>query len=320
MASATQTRNSVVSLQHDELPAPESMLTLTLRRFRRHKMAVFGIVLLVLVIGWVVGGSFFLSEDFANQPNPDNRFGPPTAANPFGTDQVGRDVMARTIYGGQISLLVGIFSVALALTLGTLVGLTAGYFAGTKANWIDSILMRFVEAMLAFPTLILLLLLSPIVIRLQGEIWFFGRMLSPSVIAIVLLIGLTGWMGLSRVVRSMVLSLKEREFVLAARTLGATDRRIIFQHILPNCIAPILVTATLGIGGAIVTESALSFLGFGVQPPTATWGNILERVRDAFNYAWWLWVFPGLLIVLTVLAINFIGDGLRDALDPRSRK
>jgi peptide/nickel transport system permease protein len=320
MATATQTKDGVVSLQRDEMKAAEPMWRMTLRRFRRHKMAVFGIFLLLVVISWVVGGSFFVSEDFANEPNPDNRFGPPTNINPFGTDQVGRDVLARTIYGGQISLLVGIFAIALALTMGTVVGLLAGYFAGTKANWIDAILMRIVEAMLAFPTLILLLLLSPIVIRIQGEIWFFGRTLSPSVVAIVLLIGLTGWMGLSRVVRSLVLSLKERDFVLAARTLGATDMQIIFKHILPNCLAPILVTATLGIGGAIVTESALSFLGFGVQPPTATWGNILERVRDAFNVAWWLWVFPGLFIVLTVLSINFIGDGLRDAFDPRSQK
>jgi len=147
-----------------------------------------------------------------------------------------------------------------------------------------------------------------------------GRELSTTTVTIVLIIGLTSWMGLSRIVRAMVLSLREREFVLSARAIGATDRRIMFQHILPNCIAPIVVAATLGVGGAIITEAYLSFLGFGVQPPTATWGNILNRALDQIEEVWWMWVAPGTLIVMTVLAINFIGDGLRDALDPRSLK
>jgi peptide/nickel transport system permease protein len=180
--------------------------------------------------------------------------------------------------------------------------------------------MRFVEALLAIPTLVLLILLQRSLVGNTATFSMFGRQISVTVIAIVLIIGCFSWLGLSRIVRSMVLSLKEQEFVLAARMVGAGNFRIIFQHILPNCVAPIFVAATLGIGNAIVTETALGFLGFGVQPPTATWGNILSRARDSVAEVPWLWMAPGALITLTVLSINFIGDGLRDALDPRSRK
>ncbi|MDX2075028.1 MAG: ABC transporter permease [bacterium] len=232
----------------------------------------------------------------------------------MGTDQVGRDLFIRMIYGGQISLMIGITSVAISISLGTIVGLIAGYFGG----WIGALLMRIVEALLAIPALILLLLLSNSLSRSSSTITLLGRELSTTVIVIVLIIGLLGWMGLSRIVRSLVLSLKEQEFVVAARTLGASDARIIFKHILPNCIAPIVVSATLGVGGAIITEAYLSFLGFGVQEPTATWGNILNRAQGDIARYWWMWLFPGIFITLTVLSINFIGDGLRDALDPRS--
>lgn len=232
----------------------------------------------------------------------------------MGTDQVGRDLFIRMIYGGQISLMIGITSVAISISLGTLVGLIAGYFGG----WIGALLMRIVEALLAIPSLILLLLLSNSLSRNSSTLNFLGRELSTTVIVIVLIIGGLGWMGLSRIVRSLVLSLKEQEFVVAAKTLGASNIRIIFKHILPNCIAPIVVSATLGIGGAIITEAYLSFLGFGVQEPTATWGNILNRAQGDIARYWWMWLFPGIFITLTVLSINFIGDGLRDALDPRS--
>ncbi|MCL4252878.1 MAG: ABC transporter permease [Anaerolineae bacterium] len=232
----------------------------------------------------------------------------------MGTDQVGRDLFIRMVYGGQISLMIGITSVIISISLGTLVGLISGYFGG----WIGALLMRFVEALLAIPALILLLLLSNSLSRNSSTIVILGRELSTTVIVIVLIIGGLGWMGLSRIVRSLVLSLKEQEFVVAARTLGAGNARIIFKHILPNCIAPIVVSATLGIGGAIITEAYLSFLGFGVQEPTATWGNILNRAQGDIARYWWMWLFPGIFITLTVLSINFIGDGLRDALDPRS--
>ena len=322
MATVTSTSNAKpqIATLKEEKRAPESIWRMAARRFFRHRMAVFGLVLFILIVLFVVGGAFFVTEDYSNTPAPAIKFQSPSVAHALGTDQVGRDVLARIIYGGQISLMIAIASVTISIVLGTVIGLVAGYFAGTSQAWIDAILMRIVEALLSFPVLILLLLLSRWMVRLTLTINVLGRELSATAVGVILLIGLTGWMGLSRIVRALVLSLREREFVLAARTIGASDRRIIFNHILPNCIAPIVVTATLGIGGAIITESYLSFLGFGVQPPTATWGNIMERVRDSFDSAPWLWLYPGGLTVLTVLAINFIGDGLRDALDPRSQK
>lgn len=300
----------------EEKRKPESLFRITFRRFTHHRMAVFGVLLLTAVVMYCVVGAFFVSESEANKVDVTRRFEAPGAEHLLGTDEVGRDVFARTIYGGQISLMIGITSVLISITLGTVVGLVAGYFGG----WVDAILMRVVEALLAIPTLILLLILQRVLIGNTSTINVLGRELSVTVVAIVVIIGVTGWMGLSRIVRSLVLSLKEQEFVLAARTLGASSRRIIFMHILPNTIAPIVVSATLAVGGAIVIETALGFLGFGVQPPTATWGNILSRARDQIDEVWWLWMAPGVLIMLTVLAINFIGDGLRDAFDPRSKQ
>ena len=319
MATASTTQNTdneneVVTL-HEELHKPQSMSRIVIRRFFKHRMAVLGLVLLGLVMAYVTIGSFFFSEDYANQTSIRNRFEPPSVEFPFGTDEAGRDVLARTIYGGQISLMIGVLAVTISITLGTAVGLLAGFFGG----WIDSILMRIVEALLAIPTLIMLLLLSRVLMEAsQSTVIFLGREMSVTVVAIILIIGFTGWMQLSRIVRSQVLSLKEQEFVVAARAMGANNQRILLSHILPNCVAPILVAATLGVGTAIVIETALSFLGFGVLPPTATWGNILNRARLNIDDLWWLWMAPGALIMLTVLSINFIGDGLRDAFDPRS--
>jgi peptide/nickel transport system permease protein len=320
MASLTKTGNAsaVISLQDDLASrAPESMTRRVIKRFTRHRMAVFGTFLLLAIVLYVTVGALFYSEAYANDASLRKRFEAPSGEHILGTDEAGRDVLARTIYGGQISLAIGVLSMLITVALGTVVGLVAGFYGG----WIDAILMRFVEALLTIPTLILLLMLSRVMIDLSSAtIFIFGREISITVVVIVLIVGLLSWMGLARIVRSLVLSLKEQEFVLAATTLGANKSRIIFQHILPNCIAPILVTATLTIGGAIVTETALSFLGFGVMPPTATWGNILNRARQDIEAYWWLWMAPGALITLTVLAINFIGDGLRDAFDPRSRK
>jgi peptide/nickel transport system permease protein len=319
-ATTTTTPQATIPTLQEQRRAPESLWRVTMRRYFRHRMAVFGTLLLIGILLFVTVGAMFFTESYTNTPNAAIKFQAPSTDHPFGTDEVGRDVMARSIYGGQISLMIAITSVTISIVLGTVVGLVSGYFAGTSHAWIDSILMRIVDALLAFPILILLLVLSPWVTKLTFTVNVLGRELGASAVGVILLIGLTGWLGLSRIVRALVLSLKEREFVLAARTIGASDRRIIFRHILPNCIAPIVVSATLGIGGAIITESYLSYLGFGVQPPTATWGNIIQRVRDSFDEAPWLWMFPGALTVLTVLAINFIGDGLRDALDPRSQR
>ncbi len=317
MAQTTLTNqaSNVPILNAEKRPA-DSMWRLAVRRFFKHRMAVFGLFLLVLIILFITVGTFFYSEAYANQTSILNKNAAPSAEHPLGTDQVGRDILARAIYGGQISLMIGVSAVVISIFVGTVVGLVAGFFGG----WVDSILMRLVEALLSIPTLILLLVLSSVLTRNTATINILGRELSSTVIMIVLIIGLTTWMPLSRIVRSLVLSLKEQEFILAARAIGVKDRRIISQHVLPNCVAPIVVSATLGIGTAIITEAYLSFLGFGVLPPTATWGNILSPAKDMIGTVWWMWMVPGALIVATVLAINFIGDGLRDALDPRSMK
>jgi peptide/nickel transport system permease protein len=224
---------------------------------------------------------------------------PPSTAHWFGTDELGRDVLTRIIYGARISLKVGFVSIGIAVLIGTLVGLFAGYYGGL----FDSLLMRLVDIMLCFPTFFLIL---AVIAMLEPSIWY-----------IMIIIGLTGWMGVARLVRAEVLSLRERDFVQAARALGASDRRIIFRHILPNALSPILVAATLGVAGAILTESALSFLGIGVQPPTPSWGNMLTSGKDYLEFAWWLSLFPGLAILVTVIAYNLLGEGIRDALDPR---
>ena len=301
----------------DELLAPPlSLRQLTWRRFRRHRMALAGVALLTLLVVYSFGGMLAYSERDANFNDLSKILQPPSAEHPFGTDTIGRDILARTIYGGQISLLIGLTAVILETGIGVLVGAIAGYYGGR----IDSILMRLTEAMLNIPQIFLLLVMAKFFGGKIPNLSFLGREFSGSVIVIILIIGLTSWMYLARIVRAEFLSHKEREFVLAARATGTPARQIIFRHILPNTMAPIIVSATLGVANAILSEAYISFLGLGVQPPTATWGNMLER---AYGYidkdVPWLWLFPSLFILLTVLSINFVGDGLRDALDPRSR-
>jgi peptide/nickel transport system permease protein len=224
---------------------------------------------------------------------------PPSAIHPFGTDQLGRDVLTRMLHGARISLLVGFVAVGVEITIGILVGSLAGYFGGK----VDSVLMRFVDMMMCFPTFFLIL---TVVALLKPNFW-----------NVMIVIGVTSWMGTARFVRAEFLSLKTRDFVVAARALGAAGPRIIFRHMLPNALAPVLVTATLGIASAILTESGLSFLGFGVQPPRPSWGNILSDGRLYIFDGWWMTFFPGLAILITVLSFNLFGEGLRDALDPR---
>jgi peptide/nickel transport system permease protein len=312
MTSATL----VPRLAADDLDTPPlGLFELTWRRFRKHKMAIFGGLMLIVLAAYAFFPSLFISEKVANFVDTSLRLDAPSSVHIFGTDTVGRDILARTIYGGQISIIIGITAALIEVLVGILVGAMAGYFGGL----LDSLLMRFTEAMLNIPQIFLLIVMSKFFADGIPNIDFLGRTYSGSVVVIVVIIGLTSWPYLARIVRAEFLSIKEREFILAARATGTPTFQIIFSHILPNSIAPIVVSATLGVANAITLEAYISFLGLGVKAPTATLGNMLE---GAFNYiekAYWLWLFPGLLIVLTVLGINFLGDGLRDALDPRSR-
>ena len=268
------------------------------RRFFTNRFAGAGLVIIVVLFVISLGAAFLTPYD----PSAIDAWHvllPPSAAHFFGTDELGRDVFTRVIYGARVSLKVGFVAVGIAVAIGTVVGLFAGFYGG----WMDSLLMRLVDIMLCFPTFFLIL---AVIAMLEPSIWY-----------IMVIIGLTGWMGVARLVRAEVLSLKSRDFVLAARVLGASDLRIIFRHILPNALSPVLVSATLGVAGAILTESALSFLGIGVQPPTPSWGNILTSGKDYIEFAWWLSLFPGVAILVTVLSYNLVGEGIRDALDPR---
>ena len=312
---ATTAETTIASLGEALGTQPLTPRELVWRRFRRHKMALFGLFMLVLLVFYSIGGSFIFSEEFANNTETKARLQPPSRQHPFGTDTVGRDILARTIYGGQISLLIGVFAVLVETIAGVLIGAAAGYYGGKT----DALLMRFTEAMFNIPQLFLLLVMAKFFGGKIPPLVLFGRSFSGSVIVITLIIGLTSWMYLARIVRANFLSLKEREFILAANTTGSSNISIIFEHILPNSIAPIVVSATLGVANAILAEAYISFLGLGVQPPTATWGNMLDGAYNYIESAPWLWIFPGLLILLTVLSINFIGDGLRDALDPHTR-
>ncbi|MGC8493393.1 MAG: ABC transporter permease [Syntrophobacteraceae bacterium] len=223
----------------------------------------------------------------------------PSAKHWLGTDDNGRDVLARMIYGARISLSVGFVAVGIALVVGILLGALAGYFGG----WIDIAISRLIEIMLTIPTFFLIIA----IIAVRGG----------GIYNIMVVIGLTGWMGIARFVRAEFLKLKQLDFIMALRALGASDKRIIFLHMLPNAMAPVLVSAVFGIAGAILTESSLSFLGFGVQPPTASWGEILSQSRDYIDFAWWLTVFPGIAIFASITAYNLVGEGLRDAMDPK---
>ena len=292
---------ATLSASADELAPPLTFRQMAWRRFRRHRMAMFGAITLILLFLYAFGGGLIYTTADANFTDTSKRLSPPSLEHPFGTDTVGRDVLARTIQGGRISLMIGLTAAFLEIIIGVLIGAFAGFFGGLT----DSVLMRFTEAMLIIPSLFLLIIMA--------------RVVGGSAFWIVIIIGLTSWMYVARIVRAQFLSLKENDYILAARSIGTPTREIIFRHILPNSMAPIVVAATLAVATAILAEAYISFLGMGVQPPTATWGNMLDGSYNYIESAPWLWIFPGLLILLTVLSINFVGDGLRDALDPRSR-
>jgi peptide/nickel transport system permease protein len=270
------------------------------RRFLKNGMAVAGCLVVLALFAVSLSAPWIAPYD-PNAIDLTQVLAGPSAAHPFGTDQLGRDVLSRMIWGARISLKVGFVATGIAILIGAILGAVSGYYG----RWVDAVIMRFVDVMLCFPTFFLILAVIAI--------------LEPSIWNIMIVIGLTGWTGITRLVRADFISLKERDFVLAARVIGASDLRIIFIHILPNAMASILVAATLGVAGAILTESALSFLGIGVQPPTPSWGNILTAGKDNIDIAWWLSFYPGLAILITVLGYNLLGEGIRDSLDPRLR-
>ncbi|MBW2631943.1 MAG: ABC transporter permease [Deltaproteobacteria bacterium] len=267
-------------------------------RFSRNRMAMAGgmVVVLLFIVSLLAS---WISPYDPNEINLHEVLSHPSFAHLFGTDQLGRDVFSRMIWGAGISLKVGFVATGVAICIGVVLGAIAGYYG----KWVDTVIMRFVDIMLCFPAFFLILAVIAI--------------LEPSIWNIMIVIGLTSWMGITRLVRADFISLKERDFVQAARAIGASDLRIIFRHILPNAMASVLVAATLGVAGAILTESALSFLGIGVQPPTPSWGNILTAGKNNIDIAWWLSLYPGLAILITVLGYNLLGEGIRDSLDPR---
>ena len=284
--------------------APESRSGDFWRYFRRHRLALISLFVLV---------AFCLIAIFANaitpyDPNATNtayaggRPQPPSTEYALGTDNYGRDYLSRTIASLQISMLVGVTAVLFQLIIGVFVGAIAGYFGG----WVDNLLMRITDIFLSIPTFMLLLIVAGI--------------LGGSMVALIIAIGALNWMTVARLVRAQILSLKEQEFVLAARSMGASHARLILLYLLPNTLSSMIVAATLAIPNAILTESALSFLGLGVQPPNASLGNMLQEAQQWVRSAWWVWVVPGVTISLIVLSVNFVGDGMRDALDPRLRR
>ena len=269
--------------------------------FAGNKLAMggFAIVLILFVVSLLAP---WISPYEPTAIDLRNVLAAPSWQHPLGTDQLGRDILSRMIWGSRISLKVGFVSTGIAIIIGALLGAVAGYFG----RRVDALIMRIVDIMLCFPTFFLIL---AVIAFLEPSIW-----------NIMLIIGLTNWMGITRLVRADFITLKERDFVKAARVIGAGNWRIIFIHILPNAMASLLVAATFGVAGAILTESALSFLGIGVQPPTPSWGNILTDGKDNIDIAWWLSLYPGLAILVTVLGYNLLGEGIRDSLDPRLRE
>src|SRR3989441_1838112 len=285
---------------HVRSDAAISQKQLFWRQFRRHKLALASAAVLLVLAAVVLLAPWIAPYPFDAIDTTQFRK-PPSLAHIMGTDDIGRDLFTRLLYGGQISLAIGIFSALVGTGVGTLMGSVAGYYG--KA--LDNLIMRVTDVAFSIPSLPLLIILSA-----------YAKSAIP---VMILVIGLLSWMSTARIVRATVLSIRERDFTLAARAVGAPDVRIIARHILPNALAPIIVGATLGVGGAIIAESSLSFLGLGVQVPTPSWGNMLQDSQSTMASRPWLTIFPGMAILITVLGINFLGDGLRDALDPTIR-
>jgi peptide/nickel transport system permease protein len=283
------------------LPAGESPWARAWRRFRRHKMAMVGIIFLAVLILIALAAPIVAGKD-PTKMDPRQSMQPPTADHLLGTDVAGRDIWARLVFGARVSLAVGLVAVSISMTISLVLGTLSGYYGGT----VDMAIMRLTDMMMVFPGLILVIAVVSV--------------LGPSIFNVMIVLGILGWTGTTRLLRGQILSVRELDYVLAARAVGVPNARIMMAHVLPNAIAPLLVAATFGIAGAILTEAGLSYLGLGVLPPAASWGSMLNAANSitVLERNWWVWIPPGVAVLLTVMAINFIGDGLRDALDPRT--
>ncbi len=297
MAIATSSR---VSAQEEHVRAGQSLLNIAWRQLRRNPAAMTGLAIIIALIVIAIFAPFIAPYDPLQQ-NFRKALQPPSAEHLFGTDDVGRDILSRVIYGARISLRVGLIAVSISLSLGVLLGLIAGYYGG----WVDTLISQVTDILLAFPGLLLALAIIAV--------------LGPSLFNVMIAVGIGNIPVYIRVTRASTLSVRERDYVLAARTIGCRETGIMLRYVLPNVVPPILVLATLGVAGAILTAAGLSFIGLGAQPPTPEWGAMLTQGRQYLQRAWWFTLFPGLAIMVTVLAINTFGDALRDALDPRLR-
>lgn len=267
----------------------------------KNALAIFGGLIVLILVLVAIFAPYVATVD-PTAIDIKNALLGPSSGHILGTDQLGRDIFSRIVYGSRVSLSIGLVAVGLAAVIGVILGSLAGYFGGRT----DSVIMRFVDIMLCFPSFFLILAVIAVI--------------GPSIYNIMIIIGLTSWMGMARLIRAEILSLKEREFVLAAKVLGVGHWKIIVRHLIPNGIGPVLVSFVLGVAGAVLVEAGLSFLGLGVQPPMPSWGNILMEGKAALGVAWWLLLFPGLAILVTVLGFNLLGEGLRDMLNPRLRR
>ncbi len=294
-----------LELLPDRLLEADNTVLIVWKRFRRHSGAMIGsVVLILLILGSLLAP---LSPYDPDESHVLERFQTPSLQHPLGTDALGRDLLTRILYGGRISMTVGLLVVGITLSIGVTIGAVSGYFGGL----IDNVLMRITDAFLTLPSLLVLILLSALLREVDIPL-----LQQSSVLTIGVVIGLLSWMTFARLVRATFLTLREMDFVTASRSLGASPLRIIVRHILPNAIGPIIVESTLELGYAIIEESGLSFLGFGIQPPTPSWGNLLSNAQENFIRYPWLSIFPGLMIFLSIISVNYIGDGLRDAFDP----
>jgi len=283
----------------DSTPKSRRNRSLAWAKFRRNRLAAGSAVLLLVLALMAVLAPWVATRDPLRIDLRHKFAAPGTPGFVLGADELGRDLFSRLLHAGRVSLAVGLLTALIAVTVGSILGALAGYYSGT----LDAVIMRIADTLLSTPTIFVLLALS--------------AFLKPRFSTIILIIGLNSWMSVARLVRGQILSIKQQEFILAARALGAGDRRLIFRQLLPNSLAPVLVAATLNVATAILTESSLSYLGYGIQPPTATWGNMLNNAQAYVRVAPWVAVYPGAMITLTVLSFNFAGDGVRDALDPR---